>query len=292
MFTRFMPLVKAIIEFLGRKGQAPAHQIALYGQNGDGWRMSKLNPSAAILDTDVIDAEQPTRRGRTAVRLDADLADPSIDHPAKKQSPVRKARNGQKRGDDVRLRVLQAALECFGAFGFEGTSTRAVAERAGISHTLVLYHFGSKEELWTATMANALDGYTKSVAENLDNADDRPAAEVLKRFIEQFVRLSAEFPQIHRIMTMEGNQNTARLQWLIDNYLRDHFGRVRDVIKGAQAEGAVRDCDSARLYYYIIGGGGTLFTLSTEYMQLTGRNVFSEAEIFRNIAFIYDTVFV
>jgi AcrR family transcriptional regulator len=254
--------------------------------------MNELNQRHANPNVNVIDDNPPPRRGRTAVRLDVNLADPSNVRPAKKQSPVRKPRNGQKRGDDVRLRVLQAALSCFGAFGFEGTSTRAVAEQAGISHTLVLYHFGSKEELWIATMANALDGYTKSVAENLSNADGRPAAEVLKRFIEQFVRLSAEFPQIHRIMTMEGNQNTERLQWLIDNYLRDHFGRVRDVIKEAQREGAVRECDASRLYYYIIGGGGTLFTLSTEYMQLTGRNVFSEAEIFRNIAFIYDTVFI
>jgi hypothetical protein len=65
------------------------------------------------------------------------------------------------------------------------------------------------------------------------NACHRSAADVLKRFIEQFVRLSAQFPQIHRTMTIEGNQSTARLQWIIDNYLRGHFGRVRDTIKRA-----------------------------------------------------------
>jgi AcrR family transcriptional regulator len=254
--------------------------------------MSKLHTNSASPEVATTDAEPPARRGRTAVRLDGDLTDSANDPPVSKPPSEKRKRNSQKRGDDVRERVLQAALECFGAFGFEGASTRAVADRAGVSHTLVLYHFGSKDDLWTATMAGALDGYIKSVAENLDNADERPAAEVLKRFIEQFVRLSAEFPQIHRIMTMEGNQNTTRLHWLIDNYLRDHFGRVRDVIKTAQNDGAVRDCDAARLYYYIIGGGGTLFTLSTEYLQLTGRNVFSEAEIFRNIAFLYDTVFI
>jgi len=239
--------------------------------------------------SDAIVPEQQIRRGRMAVRLDAVAVDASGD--ARIKVP-KKQRNSQKRGDDVRERVVQAALECFGAFGFEGTSTRAVADRAGVSHTLVLYHFGSKEDLWTATMANALDGYIQSVAENLDNKEGRPAADVLRRFIEQFVRLSAQFPQIHRIMTMEGNQNTTRLNWLIDNYLRDHFCRVRDIIKVGQSDGAVRDCDASRLYYYIIGGGGTLFTLSTEYLQLTGRNVFSEAEIFRNIAFLYDTVFI
>lgn len=254
--------------------------------------MGNLDANGASFEVATTDTARPGRRGRAAVRLETKLTDPADERPTRKPAAQKRKRNGQKRGDDVRERVLKAALECFGAFGFEGTSTRAVADRAGVSHTLVLYHFGSKDDLWTATMAGALDGYIKSVAENLDNADDRPAAEVLKRFIEQFVRLSAEFPQIHRIMTMEGNQNTTRLHWIIDNYLRDHFARVRDVIKAAQDDGTVRDCDAARLYYYIIGGGGTLFTLSTEYHQLTGRNVFSEAEIFRNIAFLYDTVFI
>src|SRR5580704_6578922 len=56
------------------------------------------------------------------------------------------------RGDRTREKVLQAALECFGAFGFEGTSTRAVADRAGLSHPLLLYHFESKDRLWLSTM--------------------------------------------------------------------------------------------------------------------------------------------
>lgn len=267
-------------------------KIALPHENGDGRCMSKPYKNSASPEAGLEDAEPSVRRGRTATRLDTDLTGSTDNQQTKKLPRLKQKRNGQKRGDDVRERVLQAALECFGAFGFEGATTRAIAERAGVSHTLVLYHFGSKEDLWTATMAGALDGYIQLVAENLDNADGRPAADVLKRFIEQFVRLSAEFPQIHRIMTIEGNQNTARLNWLIDNYLRDHFCRVRDVIKTAQNDGAVRDCDAARLYYYIIGGGGTLYTLSSEYLQLTGRNVFSEAEIFRNIAFLYDTVFI
>jgi hypothetical protein len=54
----------------------------------------------------------------------------------------------------------------------------------------------------------------------------------------------------------------------------------------------VRECDSARLYYLIIAVGGTPFTISTEYKALTGRDVFSEAEILRNIAFMYELVFV
>ncbi|MBB4631640.1 TetR family transcriptional regulator [Sphingosinicella soli] len=191
----------------------------------------------------------------------------------------------------MRERILTAALECFGAFGFEGTSTRAVAERADVTHTLVLYHFQSKDMLWIATMEAALDKYGGAVKGTLGQTEERSAKETLSTFIDQFVRMSARQPQIHRILTAEGNQATPRLEWIVENFIRWHFTTIRDVIRRGQAEGTVRECDPARLYYLIIGAGGTPFTLSTEYKAMTGRDVFSEAEILRNIAFIYEIVF-
>lgn len=227
------------------------------------------------------------RGGRTAVRLIDESSEIST------VPPVLARKGKPRRGEEVRERILSAALECFGAFGFEGTSTRAVAERADVTHTLVLYHFQSKDQLWIATMQAALLGkYADGVRAILEDASGRSAKDVLAAYIDQFVRMSARQPQIHRILTTEGNQETVRLQWLIDNMIRWHFTAVRDLIRRGQAEGTVRECDAARLYYLIIGAGGTPFTLATEYKATTGRDVFSESEILRNIAFIYEMVFI
>ncbi|MGN9843964.1 TetR/AcrR family transcriptional regulator [Nonomuraea sp. H19] len=51
--------------------------------------------------------------------------------------------------DDLtaRARIRNAALELFGAEGVNRVSLRAVAARAGVSHALVLHHFGTKEGL-------------------------------------------------------------------------------------------------------------------------------------------------
>ena len=198
----------------------------------------------------------------------------------------------RRRGDDVRARILAHALDCFGTHGFEGASTRTIAELAQTSHTLVLYHFQSKERLWLATMDEALRKYAGEMTASLRNCGPLPVRAALRNFIEQFVRLSARHPQIHRILTMESNQGTARLKWVIDQFLRDYFTRVCDLIRRGQAEGTVRQCDPARLYYHIIGSAGTPFTIATEYEAITGRDVFSEAEILRNIAFIDEIVFI
>ena len=141
-------------------------------------------------------------------------------------------------------------------------------------------------------MEDVLRRYLIEMTEHLDATHDRSAAAILRTFIEQFVRMSARFPQIHRIMTSEGNQNTSRLRALIDGILRDHFIMVRDLIRRGQAEGTVRICDPARLYFHILGAAGTPYTTAFEYKALTGRDVFSAAEILRNVAFIYEIVFI
>ena len=51
------------------------------------------------------------------------------------------------RGEATRERVLAAAREILLERGFAQTSTRAVAERAGVQLSLVHYHFGSKQRL-------------------------------------------------------------------------------------------------------------------------------------------------
>ena len=51
------------------------------------------------------------------------------------------------RGEATRDRVLAAARDVLLERGFAQTSTRAVAERAGVRLSLVHYHFGSKHQL-------------------------------------------------------------------------------------------------------------------------------------------------
>jgi len=221
--------------------------------------------------------------GRKAVRLSGNPAAAQAQASAEAGPP-------RKRGDEVRERILRAALECFAAFGFEGTSTRAVAERAGLTHTLIIYHFETKDQLWISTMDAAVGGYVDGLQAATEVGEQGPA-EALKTFINHFVRMSADRPEVHRIMTMESNQNTPRLEYVIDTYARKNFLAVCDLIRRGQSEGKVRQCDPARLYYHILGAGGTPFTTASEYRKLTGRDIFSEQEILRTIAFIYDIVF-
>jgi AcrR family transcriptional regulator len=53
-----------------------------------------------------------------------------------------------------RVQVLQAARESFAERGYEGSSLRDIARRAGITHAGLIHHFSNKETLLTAVLAH------------------------------------------------------------------------------------------------------------------------------------------
>jgi AcrR family transcriptional regulator len=57
------------------------------------------------------------------------------------------------RGEGTRTQILDAAREALGEDGYAGTTTRAVAERAGVQLSQVHYHFGGKQQLLIAVLA-------------------------------------------------------------------------------------------------------------------------------------------
>ena len=71
----------------------------------------------------------------------------------------------------TRRALLAAGRELFAGAGYEGTTVRAVAERAGVNQALLFRHFGSKEGLF----AEAVTGQA------LDLLHDGPPEQVLPR---------------------------------------------------------------------------------------------------------------
>lgn len=64
----------------------------------------------------------------------------------------------------TRARIRIAAIEQFGAHGFDRASVRSIAEAAGVSAALVVHHFGDKKRLRQACDEHVVATFT----------DDRP----------------------------------------------------------------------------------------------------------------------
>jgi TetR/AcrR family transcriptional regulator, regulator of cefoperazone and chloramphenicol sensitivity len=80
------------------------------------------------------------------------------------------------KGEDTLRRILDVAIEVFAEDGYDGASTRALAERAKVNLPAIQYYFGSKEGLYRA----AIDHIAKFVDRGMAPLAAK-AAEILAR---------------------------------------------------------------------------------------------------------------
>ena len=59
--------------------------------------------------------------------------------------------------EDRRLQIIDVARELFASRGYEGTTTRELAEKIGINEALLFRHFPSKEDLYWAVLQHMID---------------------------------------------------------------------------------------------------------------------------------------
>lgn len=90
--------------------------------------------------------------------------------------------------DERRRQILHAALMVFGARGYEGATTDEVARAAGVSQPYVVRLFGSKENLFLATIDDALARLLEAFRAALTEGDDSDKP-VGKRIGEAYVNL-------------------------------------------------------------------------------------------------------
>ena len=85
----------------------------------------------------------------------------------------------------VRERLLDAAEELFAEHGFEGTSIRELAGRAGCNIASVNYYFGSKDnlyvEVWRRQLLHMRNMRVASVDKSMSEGGDNPGLEALLR---------------------------------------------------------------------------------------------------------------
>jgi len=61
-------------------------------------------------------------------------------------------------GSDAKEKILEAARTLFADSGYDRTSLRQVATRAGVDASLIMHHFGSKQQLFVAAMVPLFEG--------------------------------------------------------------------------------------------------------------------------------------
>ncbi len=178
--------------------------------------------------------------------------------------------------EDIRERLLDAALVEFGAKGFDGASTRAIARRIGAHQPQINYHFASKEALWTAAVDHLFAALARTMrgldldAERSARADPAELAAVFAEMIRRFVRFAARHPELNRIMVHEATSASDRLTWMTERYVRPLYDAVRPSWRRLRAAGLAAPIDDRFFHYVMVGAASLVFVNAPEARLLTG----------------------
>lgn len=145
-------------------------------------------------------------------------------------------------------KILDAAIIEFSQYGFQGTSTQAIAERAELKKSALHYYIEDKEALYSQVLAQVLatwrDFMTFGDHEELSPRDE------LTRFVKLKLNFAFEHPQLSRIFTMELLSGAERLEAYWPQALENTYDKVEH-IKGWINQGAMRKLDGRLLIMHI-----------------------------------------
>ncbi len=193
--------------------------------------------------------------------------------------PEKPPRKQQQRSIRTKQKLLDAALEAFSENGFKGTSTRNIADRAGVHHPLITYHFKNKDELWRAAADRIFTEFNAALAAAAQaQAGECPKAR-MSALIRAYVHYAAGQPALHKIMVQEASQPSQRLDWLIDTHIRPLFDAAVEEIKVLQERGVAPPGDTKLLFNMIRISSGALLALSLEFKGTSGIDMYQPGRL-------------
>jgi len=148
-------------------------------------------------------------------------------------------RIGRRPGNpDTRRQILESAREIFASSGFAKASIRKIAARAGVDSALVHHYFGSKDELFLASVHVEIN--PKTVLEALITGDPR---ELGTRVITAFLQVwesPAGASLVAAVRTAIGDPDSARAfgQFITDEVISTllrslHYPPAEAELRGA-----------------------------------------------------------
>ena len=138
--------------------------------------------------------------------------------------------------------IIRAAMECFAARGFSGTTTREIAARVGITEAALYRHFEGKEALYAAIIDRkmAAPALAERLVEAAARGDDRGVFGGLAKLIIEALQADPAFFRILLYTALEGHS-------LAEPFFRQRMAALREFLSGYIArrtrEGAFRELD-------------------------------------------------
>jgi AcrR family transcriptional regulator len=159
---------------------------------------------------------------------------------------VAKAQPSRMSAKNRRQQIVAVAAELFASKGFSGTTTKEIAEGAGVSEAIIFRHFASKDDLYAAILDFKVKQGTErmkaQLAEAASRKDDRAFFGSLAFEMLEFHSKDRTFMRLLLFSALEGHELS---NIFFDSTAREIKNHIRKYIKQRTSDGAFRSLDPA-----------------------------------------------
>jgi len=144
---------------------------------------------------------------------------------------------------DKREHILIVAEELFGENGFDGTSVRDIAHKAGVNLAMISYYFGSKEKLLEA-LIEFRAGYAHGILEELNKDQTLSPWDKVDRLVDFYVDRILNNLRFHNIMYREAiNIRSDEIRDRIIEIKLRNLEQITKIIQDGQHKKLFREVD-------------------------------------------------
>jgi AcrR family transcriptional regulator len=166
---------------------------------------------------------------------------------------------GRMAAGERRRQIVQVAMRLFSERGFRGTTTKEIAQAAGVSEAIIFRHFATKDELYTAIIdykgcaglgasptqsetwqPGVVESICGCAGEAVNASDDRAVFEAIALSMLEHHESDPDFLRLLMYLALEGH-SLAQTFW--DTNVRVLYEFLGGYVRRRQHEGAFRDVD-------------------------------------------------
>jgi len=144
---------------------------------------------------------------------------------------------------DRRRQIIRVAMELFAKQGFQGTTTRQIAECAHINEAILFRHFRHKEDLYWAVIETKLVGPRARIELRQTLHDSQSPREALAAVAEEILRRNLDDPTRSRLFLFSALENHRLSHRFFRAHLVRYYDILADYIRGQVRRGKFRPVD-------------------------------------------------
>lgn len=173
----------------------------------------------------------------------------TLDPPSPPPAPKHRMQGGERR-----QQLIDVALHLFATRGFRGTTTKAIADAAGVSEGILFRHFPTKHDLHQAILTHkasqdGMDRTLEALRRSIAAGDDDAVVFQLARKTLEIYQRDRDFQRVMLLAALEDHDLASLSRRTLGLPV---FALLRDYVEKRQATGAFRPGNPALLVFGLV----------------------------------------